>query len=234
MKKLVLILASILVIYVGLYVILRGTHVFVHTIGLNQGCYQSHEIHLGSRQAPLRIKSKPVSWIVSKIFFPMCTTESAFWYNQRPIGSTVPIDAPLYRSSEEAFIERLRIMAELVGDGAFPEQIDPMGTHLKQILADLGLSSEFEKYIISHEISVEKQRRLSYYPTTFLRYSLGDTGDWHYAGKGVKLGDSKTPIVWYRRHPDHPYHVVYGDLSIHIVEDGNMPFNNSITVENEK
>ncbi len=37
--------------------------------------------------------------------------------------------------------------------------------------------------------------------------------DWHYAGKGVELGDAGTAICWYRPKGSQTYRVIYGDLS---------------------
>jgi len=37
--------------------------------------------------------------------------------------------------------------------------------------------------------------------------------DWHYAGKGVELGDADTAICWYRPQGSQTYRVIYGDLS---------------------
>ena len=38
--------------------------------------------------------------------------------------------------------------------------------------------------------------------------------DWHYVGKDVALGDSNTPIAWWRPDGSDVYRVIWGDLRI--------------------
>ncbi|MHC4098955.1 MAG: hypothetical protein ACYSUY_19675 [Planctomycetota bacterium] len=47
--------------------------------------------------------------------------------------------------------------------------------------------------------------------------------DWHYAGKGVELGDADTAICWYRPQDSETYRVIYGDLSVKDVAPENLP-----------
>jgi outer membrane lipoprotein-sorting protein len=45
--------------------------------------------------------------------------------------------------------------------------------------------------------------------------AMSERHDWHYAGKGVKLGAPDAPIFWYRDHAESTtYHVLYADLSV--------------------
>ena len=46
---------------------------------------------------------------------------------------------------------------------------------------------------------------------------------WHYQGKGVKLGDAKTPVCWYRPHGKTDYRVIYGDLRVRDVAPNELP-----------
>ena len=47
--------------------------------------------------------------------------------------------------------------------------------------------------------------------------------DWHYVGKNVKLGDSESPVCWYRPKDSETYRVIYGDLSVKDVAPANLP-----------
>lgn len=47
--------------------------------------------------------------------------------------------------------------------------------------------------------------------------------DWHYAGKGVKVGDAQTPIAWWKPKDSKNYMVVLGDLSVKEVPSEEMP-----------
>ena len=52
---------------------------------------------------------------------------------------------------------------------------------------------------------------------------LAEMTDWHYAGQGVKLGDAKTAILWYRPNGSEKYRAIYGDLSAKDVKPENLP-----------
>jgi hypothetical protein len=56
-----------------------------------------------------------------------------------------------------------------------------------------------------------------------VRFRLLHDDTWHYQGKGVKLGDGKTPICWYRPQGATAYRVVYGDLSVRDVAPKDLP-----------
>jgi len=47
--------------------------------------------------------------------------------------------------------------------------------------------------------------------------------DWHYAAKGVKLGDAGTAICWYRPIDSDTYRVIYGDLIVEDVAPEDLP-----------
>ena len=49
-------------------------------------------------------------------------------------------------------------------------------------------------------------------------------GEWHYAGKGVKLGEVGKPIAWWKTAWDAPtYRVLYGDLTIRDLKPEDLP-----------
>jgi hypothetical protein len=53
--------------------------------------------------------------------------------------------------------------------------------------------------------------------------AMAEVSDWHYAGKGVKIGDAETPIFWCRPQGSKTYRTIYGDLSVKDVKPGNLP-----------
>ncbi len=57
---------------------------------------------------------------------------------------------------------------------------------------------------------------------TFVQ-TLPASSNWFYAGKGVKLGDADRAIFWYRPQGSDAYRVVYGDLSIKVLSEENLP-----------
>ena len=61
-----------------------------------------------------------------------------------------------------------------------------------------------------------------YFPVQrFAALVAGDS--WHYAGKGVKLGDKTAPVCWCKPKDSKTYRVVYGDLSIKDVAEEDLP-----------
>ncbi|MHC4460313.1 MAG: hypothetical protein ACYS6W_14385, partial [Planctomycetota bacterium] len=57
----------------------------------------------------------------------------------------------------------------------------------------------------------------------FFLQLLETDGKYHYAGKGVKLGDADKAIFWYQPKDSTTYRVIYGDLSVKEVSPENLP-----------
>jgi hypothetical protein len=121
----------------------------------------------------------------------------------------------LMGSTEQDFIEGLRVRAEVFGDGTFPEGV-AVEDYLKE-------ASTFEKKL--GELSEKEQNELGMKLAKhllFIRFFKGE-GEWHYAGKGVKLGDAGTAIFWYQPKDSQTYRVIYGDLHVEDVATENLP-----------
>jgi hypothetical protein len=122
------------------------------------------------------------------------------------------------KGTEEDFIESLRIWAEVLLDGTFP---DAIGTenYMKQMpllgekLVQSGLSDE----------EVGKKVGMIFPRAMFFLQTLEIDGKYTYAGKGVKLGDTDKAIFWYHPESSDNYRVIYGDLSVKEVSKENLP-----------
>jgi hypothetical protein len=132
------------------------------------------------------------------------------------IEETAPNNLP-YNASEEDLVESLRIWAEIILDGAFPDalgtdhfikQAAPLGSKL----GSLGLPlSEMEQLIFKFQKGM-----------IFLqKFEFG--GKWGYAGKGVKLGDADKIILWYQPQGSNTYRAIYGDLRVAEVAEKDLP-----------
>jgi len=135
-----------------------------------------------------------------------------------PEGYTLQqVELDLLGATEQDFIEGLRIRAELLGDGQFPDGV-AVEDYLRQAptmgkkIEELGLSDEE-----GTELGMKLARHL-----LFIRFFKGQ-GQWHYAGQGVKLGDADTPIFWYHPEDSETYRVIYGDLRVEDVAPENLP-----------
>ncbi|MHC4498595.1 MAG: hypothetical protein ACYS21_05715 [Planctomycetota bacterium] len=121
------------------------------------------------------------------------------------------------KGTEEDFIESLRIWAEVLLDGKFPEAVGTEN-YMKQMpligekLAQSGLSEDE-----AGKLGMTLPRGM------FFLQLLETDGKYHYAGKGVKLGDADKAIFWYLREGAEMYRVIYGDLSVKEISEENLP-----------
>ena len=120
-------------------------------------------------------------------------------------------------STEEDFIEGLRIQAEVFGDGQFPDDVSV--EHFIKMMPTL--HEKVGKMQVSDEQKTALGMKLQK-GMMFIRFFKGE-GKWVYAGKGVKLGDAGTAIFWYRPAGSQTYHVIYGDLSIKDIAETDLP-----------
>jgi hypothetical protein len=116
--------------------------------------------------------------------------------------------------TEQDLVECLRVWAELLLDGNFPETIGmtELMRLLPQVEAKLGES------VASAEEGTQKGMTLG----KGMLFIMG-LKDQHYAGNGVKLGEADTAIFWYQPQGSATYRVIYGDLSVKDVAEENLP-----------
>ncbi len=125
------------------------------------------------------------------------------------------------KGTEEDFIESLRIWAEILLDGTFPEAV---GTEsfMKQMpligekIAQSGLSED-EAAKLGAKLGMTLPRGM------FFLQILETEDKYHYAGKGVKLGDADKAIFWYQPENSQNWRVIYGDLNVKDVAPENLP-----------
>ena len=116
--------------------------------------------------------------------------------------------------TEQDLVECLRIWAELLLDGNFPETIGmtELMRLLPQVEAKLGES------VTSAEEGTQKGMSLG----KGMLFHMG-LKDKHYAGSGVKVGEADKAIFWYLPEGAGTYRVIYGDLSVRDVAEENLP-----------
>jgi len=119
--------------------------------------------------------------------------------------------------TEENFIEGLRLWAEYIGDGFFPEDVHveafiKNASKIGQKLQAAGLP-DAEAMKIGMAISRH---------VLFIRFFKGE-GEWVYNGKDVRLGDAQIPIFWYKPKGASTWRVIYGDLRVEETPEENLP-----------
>jgi hypothetical protein len=169
---------------------------------------------------PIRIEEKTPNMqiVCDNLQFDVDFDESLFSM-EVPKGYTIQ-DAggiDFSQSSESAFIETLRIWAEIIEDRQFPDSINledivKLGPKFDQGMKRAGLTDQ-EKI----DVATKWGQGL-----VFIRFFKGQ-GQWHYAGAGVKLGDGDTPIFWYQPQGSETWRVIYGDLSVKDVAPEDLP-----------
>jgi len=170
---------------------------------------------------PIRIEAKigqEFSFTMKNFEFDAVMDESLVSMDV-PEGFTLQkTDIPLGNATEEDFIESLRIWAEIIGDGTFPEAIGS-----QRAMEDM---PTLVQKVDSMQITEEQgtQIGMSFARGLMFHQMLENQGgDWHYAGAGVKLGDADTPIFWYQPQGSATYRMISGDLSVKDVAAENLP-----------
>jgi hypothetical protein len=123
----------------------------------------------------------------------------------------------LGNATEEDFVESLRIWAEIIGDGTFPEAIGTESA-MKQMPV-------LVQKVTAMQVSEEKggQIGMSFARGMLFHQTVEGQGQWKYAGAGVKLGDAAKPIFWYQPQGEQKFRIIYGDLSVKDVTPEELP-----------
>ncbi len=123
----------------------------------------------------------------------------------------------LGNATEEDFIESLRIWAEVIRDGSFPDAIGTVNAmeQMPVLIQKLGQMQVTEEQ--------GTQMGVSFGKGMLFHQILESQGQWGYTGAGVKLGDANAPVFWYQPQGSSTYRVIYGDLSVKDVAQENLP-----------
>jgi len=168
---------------------------------------------------PLRIDQKDGQMLtVAKNLQFDVPMDEALFSMEVPAGyQQQQVDLDLFGATEADFLEGLRVLAEVVGDGQFPDGV-ALEDFMKQTPV---IAKKFDALTVSDaqktELGVKLQKHI-----LFLRFFQGE-GQWYYRGKGVKLGETDKPIFWYRPRDAQTYRVIYGDLHVAEVAPESLP-----------
>jgi len=168
---------------------------------------------------PVRIEqeSGQMKMIYKNMRFDVPIDETLFSMDA-PVGYKIEQQKMDMRgSTEEDFIEGLRIQAEVFGEGQFPDDVSI--EHFIKMMPTM--HEKVDKLQVSDEQGIAWGMKIQK-GMMFIRFFKGE-GKWVYAGKGVKLGDANTAIFWYRPVGSQTYHVIYGDLSVKDVTEADLP-----------
>jgi hypothetical protein len=168
---------------------------------------------------PVRIESKEgqLNVICRNVQFDVPMDESLFSMEVPEGYKLQQMELDLNSATEEDFVAGLRLLAEKVNDGYFPDGV-AVEDFLKQVPA---ITKKTEAMKLSSEEELELGKKIQQY-LLFTRFFKGE-GRWYYRGKGIKLGEADKAIFWYRPKGSKTYRVIYGDLRVEDVAPGNLP-----------
>ena len=158
-----------------------------------------------------------ISAIIKNIEFDVPVDESLVSM-EPPAGYTLAsMEYNMNQFTEDDFVQSLRIWAEVL-DGRFPENLSPED-YLKivPLLGEKHKQSELSKEE-GARIGMTFGRGLMFYQVTLV---VGC--DWHYVGRGIKLGDAETAVFWYQPKDSPTYRVIYGDLHVEDIAPDKLP-----------
>ena len=161
-------------------------------------------------------KWRQMQFVCTDFQFDIEMDESLFSMEIPEGYSEIPsAELPIAGSTEQDLIESLRIWAEVILDGVFPRDLST------QVYTD-DVKKNREKFAtLQDEQKLELAMKMG--PGFIFFQLLKAENDWHYVGKNVKLGDSESPVCWYRPEGSETYRVIYGDLSVKDVAPENLP-----------
>lgn len=169
---------------------------------------------------PIRIEAEigqEFSFIMKNFEFDAAVDESLMSMDV-PDGYTLQeTGLDLGNANEEDFVESLRIWAEIIGDGTFPESI---GTQSAMTQMPVLIQK-----VAAMQVSEEKGTEIgtSFAKGMLYHQILEGQGEWNYAGAGVKVGEADKAVFWYLPDGADTYRVIYGDLSVKDVAEENLP-----------
>lgn len=121
---------------------------------------------------------------------------------------------------ERDLLEYLQTVASLTKDRRFPATVNPL-----EILSleKEGRLEEIEDTTPEEEEKAKQAFTRACQKVVMFVMTMKPGNDWHYAGKGVQLGDSETPVAWWKPEGSTTYRVVWGDLSASNVAAEQLP-----------
>lgn len=136
---------------------------------------------------------------------------------------------------EKDLVEALRLWTDEL-DGAFPDELTREAApsfgfqHSGQASVSLGsgqgerIGSVSSSHASPEEAKAMLEKRMRVDRGLLLvEYLIATNRDWHYAGAGARVDESRTSVCWWKVEDGRDYHVVYGDLSTEIVSPDQLP-----------
>jgi hypothetical protein len=143
-------------------------------------------------------------------------------FSLTPPDGYAPKEPPKIDRSEvncQDLINLLRWFATTVEGGLFPPSLKPV--EFAKVGSEMKKEGKVSKFKGTEDEKKQHTTKLARGMQFVIM--MKSENDWHYAGKGVELGDADTAICWYRPQGSQTYRVIYGDLSVKDVAPEDLP-----------
>ena len=191
----------------------RGYRVFgedvVTTIWINP---ENKELIQVEQEYP---SSPSMNFVMNNISFDIELDDALF--DLTPPDGYTPLKALQANSqnTEQNLIDFLRLWGEASANGIY--QPISMGPQFSKLVMDLITEGK-----LNPEAMGKVDPQVMYNGMMFIA-QLPQSSNWRYAGENVDVGDTQTPIFWYRPVDSDTYRVIYGDLHIEDVRPEELP-----------
>ena len=164
----------------------------------------------------IELKAGRETYILKNFEFNIPISEDQISMDPPPGYTMRQTQMDFSKLSEKDLVESLRVWAKYLRDGTFPPQLSKQEyvkqlPHLQQKIGGLSIPD------------AEKEQMGTHFIQGMMFTQIINRTEWHYAGAGVKLGDTETAIFWYRQESSETYRVIYGDLSVKDVAPEDLP-----------
>lgn len=171
-------------------------------------------------QVELKFASAPgMNKIIKNIKFDVELDDSLFSMTPPEgyrLANEMKVDASA--STEESFIEFLRIWSSGTVDETFPPlTIATGGSGGAKVVMDMEREGKLKEGCWSKDVWPRITSGMLFV------LQLPQSSNWRYVGENVKFGTSDKAIFWYKPKDSQNYHVIYGDLSVKEVSPENLP-----------
>lgn len=138
-----------------------------------------------------------------------------------PEGHDLEVDTlDVSEDGEQNLIDALTLWAEISG-GDFPDDINDLGT------AEKAESLLVAAYDGDGDPEEEFDRAVAAANTLckgcVFAQEMKVEGNWFYRGKGMRLGDAKDPVCWWKEQDSDLYRIMYGDLRVADIKGEDLP-----------
>lgn len=138
-----------------------------------------------------------------------------------PKGHDLEVDSlDVSENGERNLIDALALWAEM-SDGAFPEDINDLGTD--EIAGPLLVGAYNGEDDPEKEFDEAMTAANTLCKGCVFAQEMKVEGDWYYGGKGMRTGSAEAPVCWWKEQDSDRFRIMYGDLRVVDIREEDLP-----------